>query len=174
MQDPQAKKKFLVESSGEPFSVDISTEKGQMAPQFMANSTMHKRMGQRPPSFESGAQNRMGRYKLYSPVKCQNQKQHQPRTMTVAGSRFKLQISMKRNGRFSRGPGMNNSQQMNMPKNNNNSRPNMQERHHHNHNHNQNQHQQNLQMLNQKFLIDPKNAMQKGAKKRGPSRPRLS
>jgi hypothetical protein len=62
MQDQQAKEKLLVESSGKPFSVDISTEKGQMAPQFMANSTMDKRMGQRPPSFESGAQNGMGGY----------------------------------------------------------------------------------------------------------------
>jgi hypothetical protein len=130
---------------------------------------MDKRMGQRPPSFESGAQNRIGGYKVYSPVKCQNQNQQQQqlRTMTMAGSPVKFQNSMKRNGGFSRGPGMNNGQQMSIPKNNNNNRPNMQERHHNN----QNQHQQNLQMLNQNFLNDPKNTMQKGAKKRGPSRP---
>jgi hypothetical protein len=167
MQDPQAKKNILVESSGKPFSVDISTEKGQMIPKFMANSIMDKRMGQRPPSFESGAQNRIGGYKVYSPVKCQNQNKKHPRTMTMAGSPVKLQNSMMRNGRFSRGPGMNNGQQINMPKNNNNSRPNMQETHHHT----KNQNQQSLQMLSQNFLIDPKNAMQKGAKKRGPSRP---
>jgi hypothetical protein len=132
MQDPQAKKNILVESSGKPFSVDISTEKGQMAPQFMANSTMDKRMGQRPPSFESGAQNRMAGYKVYSPVKCQNQNKKQPRTMTMAGSQVKFQSSMNRNGGFSRGPGINNGQQINMPKNNNNSRLNMQERQHYN------------------------------------------
>jgi hypothetical protein len=165
MQDPQAKKKFLVQSSSKPFSIEISTEKGQMAPHFMANSTMHKSMGQRLPSFESGAQNRMAGYKVYSPVKCQNQ--NQPRTMTMAGSPVKFKNSIKRNGGFSRGPGINNGQQINMPKNNNNSRPKMQERQHHT----QNQHQQNLRMLNQNFLNDTKNAMQKGAKKRGPSRP---
>ncbi len=73
MQDPQAKKKFLVESSGKSFSVDISTEKGQIALEFIANWTMDKRMGQRRPSFESRAQNCLGGYKVYSPVKCQNQ-----------------------------------------------------------------------------------------------------
>jgi hypothetical protein len=31
MQDPQAKKKFVVEISGKSFYVEISTEKGQMA-----------------------------------------------------------------------------------------------------------------------------------------------
>jgi hypothetical protein len=170
MQDPQSKKKFLVESSGKPFSVDISTKRGQMAPQFVANSIMDKCMGQRPPSFESRAQNRMSGYKVYSPVKCQSQNQKHPRTMTMAGSPVKLQNSMKRNGRFSRGPGINNGQQINMPKNNNNNRPNMQERQHYN----QNQHQQNLQMLNQNFLNDPKNAMQKGPKKEARQGPRLS
>jgi hypothetical protein len=107
----------------------------------------------------------MGGYKVYSPVKCQNQSQKQPTTMTMAGSPVKLQNSMKRNGRFSRGPGINNGQQINMPKNNNNNRPKMQERHHHI------KHQHSLQMLSQNFLIAPKNAMQKGPKKRGSSRP---
>jgi hypothetical protein len=64
-------------------------------------------------------------------------------------------------------PRINNGQQINMPKNNNKSKPTMQETHHHT----KNQHQKSLQMLSQIFLIDPKNAMQKGAKKRGPSRP---
>jgi hypothetical protein len=57
-----------------------------------------------------------------------------------------------------------------MPKNKNNNRPNIQERHHHNQNH----HHQSLQMLNQNFLIHPKNAMQKGAKNEARHGPPLS
>jgi hypothetical protein len=80
-----------------------------------------------------------------------------------------LQEFYEEERRFLPRPGINNGQQINIPKNNNNSRPNIQERHHHT----QNQHQQSLQMLSQNFLNHPKNAIQKGAKKREPSRPRI-
>lgn len=178
MQDPQARKKFVMQGSGKPFSIDISSAKQHMLQAMHQNSNMQRKVNGKLPSFESNNNMRQNsQFRVYSPPKLMQQKpiSRQPRTMAGSPNKFKPN-NMKQNGGYSRA-GNPHENQNRMPV----SRPNefMQNKRQNNNNPNRNNQniRQNPAMLQGTMTPsnfahpDIYNIPSKNGKKRGPSRP---
>lgn len=183
-QAPQAKKKFICEDSGKPYSIDISMQKGpsmtsaiQKNKQYMDyNQMQQQRSKLKPPSFEQSEDSQFGKVRVFSPPKMmqQNKMMNKGKTRTMAGSpnRGNFNNNMHRNGGFSRAGGV--SRMELAKKNALMNRPNMNsmvESFNQSQFKQQNNNTQFMQQQQQQQQFKQPSKPQGNPKKRGPSRP---